>query len=144
MTFGGCAMETLLAKRYWLHEPFGVGGMGIVYRATDRLTGQVLALKRVTGGADNAITDSTSHFTDFRMALAREFKLLATLHHPHIVTVLDYGFDEERQPFFTMELIEEAQSFINGAADRPLLDQVHLLLNLLEALTYLHRRGIFH
>ena len=40
-----------------------------------------------------------------RMALAQEFRTLAALRHPHIISVLDYGFVEQSQPFFTMELL---------------------------------------
>ena len=38
------------------------------------------------------------------MALAREFKVLASLRHPNIISVLDYGFDDESQPYITMEV----------------------------------------
>ncbi len=31
-----------------------------------------------------------------RLALVQEFKILASLHHPHIIRVLDYGFDKQR------------------------------------------------
>ena len=39
---------TTISGRYVLQEKLNEGGMGIVYRATDRLTQQTIALKRVT------------------------------------------------------------------------------------------------
>ena len=39
--------QNTIHNRYHLHEKLGWGGMGEVYRATDRLTGDVVALKRV-------------------------------------------------------------------------------------------------
>ena len=85
--------------------------MGVVYRATDRLTGENVALKRVTVPGQQlqfASRVSLGQSDNFRLALAQEFKTLASLRHPHIISVLDYGFDAQRQPFLTMELLEDA------------------------------------
>ncbi|HRF96138.1 MAG TPA: hypothetical protein PLZ51_13125, partial [Aggregatilineales bacterium] len=41
-------MDTLQLPRYRLIEETGRGGMGVIYRAHDRLTGNIVALKRVT------------------------------------------------------------------------------------------------
>ncbi|MEZ4591178.1 MAG: hypothetical protein R3D55_08545 [Chloroflexota bacterium] len=41
---------------------------------------------------------------ELRLALAREFQILAGLRHPHNISVLDYGFDEAKRPYFTMTL----------------------------------------
>ena len=98
MAAGANSAQTTIGRRYALHKQLGAGGMGIVYRATDRLTGRAVALKQVTTPAAQLSFASRSDETNLQLALAREFKTLASLRHPHIVSVLDYGFDEQRQP----------------------------------------------
>ncbi|KAB2861703.1 MAG: hypothetical protein F9K46_08085, partial [Anaerolineae bacterium] len=79
------ALQTtwLFAKRYVLEEELGTGGMGAVFRAIDRLTGQTVALKRVQTPANALVFNSISDSHDHRIALANEFKILASLRHPH-------------------------------------------------------------
>src|SRR6185369_3251683 len=107
------AAPALFGRRYQTGKMLGQGGMGSVYEALDRLTGKTIALKRVTGLTEtfNSANDSLN----FRLALAREFKVLASLRHPNIISVLDYGFDEERQPYITMEIVENATNFVEAA-----------------------------
>mgnify|MGYP001791832347 CR=1 FL=1 len=68
--------------------------MGEVYRAIDRLTGEVVALKRVLlprgTGANNDFSPQVSR-NALRLALAQKLKILAGLRHPCIISVLDYG-----------------------------------------------------
>ena len=82
--------------------------------------------------------------TRFRLALAHEFRTLASLHHPNIIRVLDCGFDEEQLPFFTMELLPAARSFRQAGEGRSLDARVQLVAQLLRALAYLHRHGVLH
>ena len=132
---------TLYDRRYLLHERLGAGGMGEVYRATDRLAGRSVALKRVLGTSDlAAIRGSLDH----RAALAVEFQTLASLRHPNIVSVLDYGFDGDHSPYFTMALLEEPRTFSRFAWTRPVGERMVLVVEILRALSYLHRRGIVH
>ena len=133
-----------IGKRYALQEKLGQGGMGAVYRALDRLTGQQVALKHVTLEKQNLRFASHATSVDVEVALAQEFKTLASLRHPHIISVLDYGFDENLQPYFTMELLEGAQDIIEAGSTLSQDDQVLLLVQVLQALAYLHRRGIIH
>ncbi len=81
---------------------------------------------------------------ELRLLLTQEFHTLASLRHPHIISVLDYGFDRAQQPFFTMEYLGDAAPITHAASQLPLPDRSHLLLQILSALTYLHRRGILH
>ncbi|HKZ55446.1 MAG TPA: AAA family ATPase [Anaerolineales bacterium] len=133
----------LIARRYQLLNQLGAGGMGELYRALDRLTGRTVALKRIA----KDLTPSSSDWGDrtmLRLALAQEFRTLASLRHPNVISVLDYGFDESSQPFFTMELQEDAQTILQAAQGQTLDVQVSLLLQLLQGLAYVHRRGIIH
>ncbi|MBZ0320217.1 MAG: DUF2791 family P-loop domain-containing protein [Anaerolineae bacterium] len=137
-------MTTFIGSRYRLHEQLGTGGMGAVYRATDRLTGTTVALKRVLTPAGDLTFNSASDFDDHRVALAAEFQTLASLRHPHIISVLDYGFDAAAQPFFTMTLLESPQALIHAAHELSIQHKITLLIQTLQALAYLHRRGIIH
>ncbi|NJR12366.1 serine/threonine protein kinase [bacterium] len=133
--------QDLMGYRYVLHEPLGQGGMGIVYRATDRLNGQTVALKRVHFSSDES--DTSAHH-DAQLALANEFQTLSSLRHPYIISVLDYGFDSQKRPYFTMEFLESARPVTEYVKDKPLRDKVRLFSEMLQALAYLHRRGITH
>ena len=130
-----------LNKRYQLIAPIGRGGMGVVFRARDRLTNHSIALKRVFFADQDA--DSQASGSEVRLALAHEFRTLASLRHPHIISVLDYGFDAE-QPYFTMELLDAPQPLSEAAAGLAPREQARLLAQVLRALIYLHRRGIIH
>lgn len=131
-----------IGNRYRVLSRLGEGGMGEVFRVSDRLTGDILALKRVT--LDTPENDETVGTTlNVRLALAQEFKVLASLRHPNIISVLDYGFDDGK-PFFTMEYLKDAQDLVTYATGRSQTEKLHLLVQLLQALNYLHRRGIIH
>jgi tetratricopeptide (TPR) repeat protein len=143
----GLSTRSLVGNRYELQNRLGAGAMGEVYRATDRLTGHAIALKRVTIPSNEL--EFASRMTmgvggDVQLALAQEFRTLATLRHPNIISVLDYGFDEERRPYFTMDLLGDSESLVKAAQGQSVETQIGLLIQALEALTYLHRRGILH
>lgn len=119
--------------------------MGSVYRVFDRLTGNEVALKRVLG-SDELLMSSYSGDSehDLRLSLTREFQSLASLRHPNIIGVIDYGFDDDRQPYFTMDVLEEAQNVLEIGEGLSLIDKVDLIVQILQALAYIHRRGIIH
>jgi len=133
-----------IGSRYVLLSELGQGGMGIVYAAKDRLTDSQVALKRVLLEGANLAVSTHSNSTDVRLLLAQEFQTLATLRHPYIISVLDYGFDAEQQPFFTMNLLQDPLDIRLAAKQRALQGKIDLLIQLLHALVYLHRRDIIH
>jgi hypothetical protein len=71
--------------------------MGAVYRVLDKVTGEERALKRVRAEA------AAERF--LLEAFEREYHVLATLDHPRIIRVFDYGVDD-LGPYYTMELLD--------------------------------------
>src|SRR5262245_35165275 len=133
----------LVGGRYQLLNQLGQGGMGTAHRALDRLSGRVVTLKRLKV-ADVVTVMERLGRSENRPALAQEFRLLASLRHPNITSVLDYGFDDSLHPFFCMDLHENAQTIVDAGRDRPLLVRADLLVQLLRAMVYLHRHGSIH
>lgn len=147
----------LIGGRYRLLEELGSGGMGAVYRAFDRLTGTHVALKQVNLPTEHLQFNSRMNTQEqgaggLRLALAREFSILATLRHPNIISVYDYGFidssenaeSEQAVPFYTMELLEAPQTVTAIGQLLSFEARIGLVVEMLQALAYLHRRGIIH
>lgn len=139
----------IIGKRYALLESLGAGNMGTVNRAIDRLTGHMVAVKQIKAPGEQVGFDSQESEDAAQLTLAQEFKMMASLRHPHIISVLDYGFHlppggQSRLPYITMELLENADSFLETAERVPFVQQIDLLLQMLQALVYLHRRAVLH
>jgi tetratricopeptide (TPR) repeat protein len=115
--------------------------MGVVYVAHDLLTGQQVALKQVKLPAG---VGDASQINERLLALAHEFQALSSLRHPNIISVLDYGFDQRRQPFYTMELLENPATLSYAAKQTDTHGRIRLMIEVLTALDYLHRHGVVH
>lgn len=83
----------VFAERFEIERVAGSGGMGVVYRARDRLTGKLVALKMLLDG------DASSK------RFAREARALAELDHPCIVRSIASGTHEGRA-FLAMEWLD--------------------------------------
>ena len=134
-----------IGVRYRLESIIGAGGMGMVYLALDRFTGRKVALKRVkTALTDLRFSSKGKDEDNNTLALVREFRMLSSLRHPYIIDVLDYGFDEKKNPFYTMEFLETGipiKGYAAFATKEEILDRV---MEMLHVLVYLHRHGILH
>jgi serine/threonine-protein kinase len=130
------ALGGTIGRRYQVLSELDHGGMGVVYKAADRLMGRTVALKMIRAGF-LANPGEMQRFT-------REAKALAQLSHPNVIPIFDYGVDEER-PFFTMQLVEGGslvQHLQRFQADPR--SSVTLLEKVARALHHAHQRGILH
>ncbi|NWF70873.1 MAG: AAA family ATPase [Chloroflexi bacterium] len=121
--------------RYHLLEALGAGSIGTLYRAFDRLDRQEVAFQYLP---PQAAADPAA-----RLKLARQLRALIPLRHPHLLSVLDYGFDTHT-PYVVLPLLRAPQTLLDHGYDQPLAQQVALLLQALQALAYLHRHGVAH
>jgi len=85
----------VIGDRFELQACAGVGGMGSVYRAIDRGTNRLVALK---------VLHEVSEGTTIRFA--KEAEALAALEHPHIVRYVAHGFAASGEPYLAMEWLE--------------------------------------
>ncbi len=134
----------IVNHRYIIQTELGKGGMGVVYRAADRLNGnRAIALKQLNTATIRSDVD-TEQAENRLLVMSREFRTLAGLRHPNVISVLDYGFDQHGEPFFTMDLLEEPLTIVEATEHSSLEEKINYLVQLLEGLIYLHRRGIIH
>ncbi len=126
---------SLFAGRYRMGKLLGSGGGGKVYLAEDTLQGdRAVALKCVpTHKGDN---------TDLVPALKQEFATLTALRHPHLAQVYDFGMTEENF-FFSSEWVDGVD-LLTAATGSNLNTVFQILLQVLRAVDYLHRRGVLH
>lgn len=136
--------QGLIANRYQILGELGAGSMGKVYHVLDRLSGEEVALKQVL--MDKTLhsgTQDSQEQQNLRLILANEFQALASLRHPHIISVLDYGFYDGKHPYFTMNLLKKPTP-LTDAHDKPMETKGSLLIQMTQALAYIHRRGLLH
>ena len=131
-------------RSYLLQEQLGEGAMGTVYRATQLVNGQAVALKLVPRQLASGDALSEDLEVQYRLALAREFQTLASLHHPNVIRVLNYGFDQTYGPYYIMELLEAPLTPLEASLGQSDEGRIRLIAQLLRALSYIHQRGVIH
>ncbi len=128
--------ETLLGK-YEVKSILGRGGMGVVYEAEDTRLGRRVAIK-VLNQAARSQKDADQRFH-------LEARAIASLIHPHLVTLLDYDVLSDGTPCMVMERVE-GMSLKASMARRTFtpLEVTLVLYQTLLALSACHAKGVIH
>jgi serine/threonine protein kinase len=119
--------------RYRIEAVIGRGGAGVVYRAWDPLLARHVAIKRLSAPDPDAV----ARFT-------REARLVAGLHHPGVVGILDFG-EDDRGGYYAMELVDGPDLRSRAQAGPvPIDDAVRWVRAAAEALAAAHAAGVVH
>ena len=129
-------IAALLADRFDMLGHLGRGGFATVYRVQNRRLNRVEALKVLSADLEEP---------DFAERFRQEARLAASLDHPHIVKIFDFGQAEDLC-WFTMQLVD-GPTLNRELKQRGVWSESEsskLAADVLDALDYSHRRGIIH
>ena len=122
---------------YQILQEIGRGGMGVVYRARQRDSARIVALKRIL----SVHTESRERLFRFR----REAAIVAAVSHPNILPIYELGETQDGMPFFTMEyaaggsLLEAAPALRNDPRRI-----IRLMAKVSRAVHHAHLQGVLH
>src|SRR5215472_3499939 len=126
-----------LLGNYQILEEIGRGGMGVIYRARQRHSRRIVALKRIS----SYHADSQDTLMRFR----REAQAAANLDHPNILPIYEVSESHEGLPFFSMKFagggsLLEAASALRNEPRRA----VAVMAKVARAVQYAHDQGFLN
>jgi serine/threonine protein kinase/Tfp pilus assembly protein PilF len=122
---------------YQILEEIGRGGMGVIYRARQRHSRRIVALKRILSYQ----AESQETLVRFR----REAEAVASLDHPNILPIFEVSESDDGLPFFSMKfaaggsLLDAARSLRNNPRRI-----ITLMAKVTRAVQHAHMQGILH
>src|SRR6266852_6076977 len=127
----------VLAGRYRLLAPIGTGASGRVYAADDIRLRRRVAVKVLHSG----LAEDAGFLRRFRA----EAQIAASLHHPHVMTVYDWG-EDDGVPFMVLELLKggSLRALLDDGARLTPAQAAHVGRQVVAALRYAHGRGLDH
>ncbi len=127
----------LLNNRYKIEGRIGSGGMAEVYRARDLMLERTVAIK--------LLREDFSQDPAFRERFRQEAKAAANLSHPNIVTIHDFGFDDQ-QIFIVMEYIPgtDLKTILESRGKLNVDEALRLIIQACAGVGYAHRVGLIH
>jgi serine/threonine-protein kinase len=116
----------------------GVGGMGVVYKATHTVLLKPVAIK--------ILNERYLHRKEAAREMLREAQAASRIRHPHIVDVTDFGTTPDGAPYFVMEFLEgeSLNELLNHVGRLPVGRAARILLQVAGALEAAHKQGIIH
>jgi eukaryotic-like serine/threonine-protein kinase len=137
---GASGMPTSLVHGYEILQTLNEGGMGKIYLARQHALNRLVCVKvlSIPVGEDADLC---------RSRFCREAELLASVSHPHILSIFDFGATADLGlPFLVTEYIEagDLRHRMSLGKAMPVSQVRSIVLQIGDALTLLHSKGILH
>ena len=133
---------SLLNNRYFLEEEVGIGGLSIVYKASD------IYSKYFNEESNIVIKIPTKELlekTDIAAFVYAEYVFLKKLNNDYIVKVLDFGIDKKSNiPYIVLEYIEGKLLSEYSIAQMDMIFKNTIFKILHQSLNYIHSKNIVH
>ena len=126
-----------VSGRYRLDARIGHGGMSTVYRGFDEVLERPVAVKVM----DREVAGDSDQLERFR----REARAVAQLNHPHIVTVIDAG-EDDNMAYIVFEYVEgeNLKDRLRREGPLPIPEAIAYAIEIARALSAAHSRQIIH
>ncbi|HEV8658826.1 MAG TPA: serine/threonine-protein kinase [Thermoanaerobaculia bacterium] len=131
------ALPTKIGK-YEVLGVIGRGGMGVVYKARDPFIDRIVAIKTIRIGENECDDDQLNR-------LRMEARSAGKLHHPNIVTIFDFG-EENEVSYIVMEFVEgiNLSRVVQKHRPIPLAARLDVIMQTARGLSYAHESGVVH
>lgn len=119
-----------------LEERIGRGGMGVVWRARERVLDRCVAIKLLRNASNDAA---------FVERFTREARVMAQLNHPNIVTLYSFGRTRSNHCYLVMEMVEGTDlARLMGEDELDLPTSLSVISEICRALSHAHGAGFVH
>jgi serine/threonine protein kinase/formylglycine-generating enzyme required for sulfatase activity len=131
--------STTISGRYLLESRLGQGGMGIVFRAKHKFLKSAHAIKIIL---PSLVSSDKSLLVRFR----QEAVLAASIDHPNVIRVTDFGVENDVMPFLVMEFVSgiPLSHYLLDGRSLSIADTYGLFLPIALGVAEAHRKGIVH
>jgi eukaryotic-like serine/threonine-protein kinase len=130
-------MEPTQLGKYKIVSFLGQGAMGKVYKAHDPVLDRYVAVK--------TITTTLASDPELRRRFQVEAQAAARLNHPNIITVYDYG-DQDETIYIAMELLEgtDLKEMLIAGSLKSLSEKLRIMGQICDGLSFAHSKGVIH
>jgi serine/threonine-protein kinase len=128
----------IVSDKYRVERTLGIGGMGVVVKATHLLLDEPVALK--------FLRPEYARDEEACLRFVREAKAALRIRGEHVANVLDVGRLPSGEPYMAMEYLEgsDMDALLARIGPLPIGDAVAAVVDACTALSAAHARGIVH
>lgn len=127
-----------LPPQYEILGKVSEGGMGAIYKAQNRFTGRLCAIK--------VLRPDSAYDKEKLLRFVYEAKAASSLDHQNICRVYDFGTTPEQMPYLVMDWIEGISLHRKIYRDGPLppAEAEHIFAQVVDALAHAHDHRVVH